>query len=57
MMVVKLPKCYFCKLRVESSVARTEPVIEPVDPKNQNRTGTGKKPEKNRIKKPVSKNT
>jgi hypothetical protein len=42
---------------VVANVARTEPIIEPVDPKNQNRTGTEKKPEKNRIKKPVSKNT
>jgi hypothetical protein len=28
-----------------SNVTRTEPVIEPVDPKNRNRTGTGKKPD------------
>jgi hypothetical protein len=28
-----------------SPVTRTEPVIEPVDPKNRNRTGTGKKPD------------
>ena len=44
-------------LCVPSNVTRTGLVIEPVDPKNQNRTGSGKKLEKNRIKKLVTKNT
>ena len=30
---------------IPTNVTRTEPVIEPVDPKNRNQTGTGKKPD------------
>jgi hypothetical protein len=31
---------------VLTNVTGTEPVIEPINPKNRNRTGTGKKTEK-----------